>query len=281
MASSDASSTHPRNSPLESTSTSHSDGQHYPVSDKRGISPSPHRAIYDDPRRTNYYTSTDTPPNWRGLTTAPVPRRPGLLRTQTDDGLSRSQASTPTPRGESRAQRADRAVRTNVLMEGAAGKRNWGVTTLPGSGRVTAMAQGPDGKYAIGGGQCEFAFMTLLLPWSKSLLICYVLTHSDLKILQIVTPTSGTNTPNVTLTTPTSAPLARGPGGATISEVANLWRGQWGVNKGVNDLDWGVGRESARLVTWILIVETDFGLSQSSPRKSLVLVPVATFSSLT
>ena len=29
-----------------------------------------------------------------------------------------------------------------------------------------------------------------------------------------------------------------------MTEVVNFWKGQWGVSKGVNDLDWGVGRES-------------------------------------
>lgn len=38
--------------------------------------------------------------------------------------------------------------------------------------------------------------------------------------------------------------LARGPGGASISEVANLWKGSWAVSKGVNDVDWGTGGES-------------------------------------
>lgn len=38
--------------------------------------------------------------------------------------------------------------------------------------------------------------------------------------------------------------LASGMGGATVGEVANLWKGGWAAGKGVKDLDWGVGRES-------------------------------------
>lgn len=34
--------------------------------------------------------------------------------------------------------------------------------------------------------------------------------------------------------------LAKGRGGATISEVVNLWKSNWPVGKGVNDVDWGV-----------------------------------------
>lgn len=38
-----------------------------------------------------------------------------------------------------------------------------------------------------------------------------------------------------------SQPFATGPGGVTVAEVVNLWKGSWPVVKGVNDVDWGVG----------------------------------------
>lgn len=42
--------------------------------------------------------------------------------------------------------------------------------------------------------------------------------------------------------------LARGQGGAAISEVVNLWKGNWPVGKGVNDVDWGVAGGSPSYV---------------------------------
>lgn len=41
--------------------------------------------------------------------------------------------------------------------------------------------------------------------------------------------------------------LAKGRGGATISEVVNLWKSNWPVGKGVNDVDWGVAGKSRTL----------------------------------
>lgn len=63
----------------------------------------------------------------------------------------------------------------------------------------------------------------------------------DLKVLQVKAPSSGASTPLPQVGT--QEVLAKGLGGATIVETANLWRGQWGVNKGVNDVDWGTGSE--------------------------------------
>lgn len=90
----------------------------------------------------------------------PVARRPGLLRTQTDEGISRSQSATPTARyrdaSESGTKVAGRkGVKVNVLAGASKEQRGWGMSTLPGSGRVTAMVAGPEGRYAVGGGQCE------------------------------------------------------------------------------------------------------------------------------
>jgi len=65
----------------------------------------------------------------------------------------------------------------------------------------------------------------------------------DLKILQIRTPASGSSTP---VQSGGQEVLAKGPGGVSVVEHANLWRGQWGVNKGVNDMDWGTGGELLR-----------------------------------
>lgn len=40
------------------------------------------------------------------------------------------------------------------------------------------------------------------------------------------------------------APFGRGPGGSTVSEVVNLWKGSWSIGKGVNAVDWATGSTS-------------------------------------
>jgi len=67
----------------------------------------------------------------------------------------------------------------------------------------------------------------------------------DLRVVHIKAAPSGAATP----VPPGHAtePLGKGPGGTTVTEVTNLWRGQWAV-RGVNDIDWGVGRKCAASV---------------------------------
>jgi hypothetical protein len=35
--------------------------------------------------------------------------------------------------------------------------------------------------------------------------------------------------------------MARGAGGAAITDVVNLWKGSFAIGKGVNHVDWGSG----------------------------------------
>ena len=76
----------------------------------------------------------------------------------------------------------------------------------------------------------------------------------DLRVIQIKAAPSGATTPMPPGHAP--EPLGKGPGGTTVTEVTNLWRGQWGV-KGVNDIDWGVGRECADLIHMPLLMCRD------------------------
>ena len=100
----------------------------------------------------------------------------------------------------------------------------------------------------------------------------------DLRVLQFKAARSGTATPvppNKNIRS-----LAVGDGGVEIAEVANLWRGQWGVSRGVNDLAWGVGSFETKIVSAcpsgnILIFDTNkgkLGASRlvSSPRETLM-----------
>ena len=41
------------------------------------------------------------------------------------------------------------------MASAAQGKRGWGMSNVVSGSRLTAMAQGPDGKFAVGGGQCK------------------------------------------------------------------------------------------------------------------------------
>lgn len=76
------------------------------------------------------------------------------MRHNTDDAFSRS--ATPRPKGKERDDGIEKAVKVNLLDDSSGVKRGWGMSILPGSGRITAMAQGPDGRYAVGGGQCKW-----------------------------------------------------------------------------------------------------------------------------
>ena len=131
----------PRPSPLESTFSIRSDGEQ-----RRGRSVSPHAALYDDPRQIYF------PDGSWGRAALVLPRRPNLLRQHTDEGLSRS--ATPRPRSRD-PEPASKAVKVNLLAERGQNSRGWGMNHIPGSSRITAMAAGPDGLYAVGGNQCE------------------------------------------------------------------------------------------------------------------------------
>jgi hypothetical protein len=50
--------------------------------------------------------------------------------------------------------------------------------------------------------------------------------------------------------------MAKGLGGVSVNEVVNLWKGNWGSSKGVNDIDWGVGGATSDLVLrWQLMMQ--------------------------
>jgi hypothetical protein len=66
-------------------------------------------------------------------------RRPGMLRHVSENAVSfSSRSGGPTPRV---GYGPDRTVRADLM----GGKR----------GRLEAMVKGPEGRYAVGGGQCE------------------------------------------------------------------------------------------------------------------------------
>ncbi|OCF77880.1 hypothetical protein I204_01883 [Kwoniella mangroviensis CBS 8886] len=192
--------------------------------------------IYDDPR-TIYHPISSSPnargnfTNNLGLLTAGIgrPGRPGLLRHLTDDEsgrLSGSQAPTPRVRSQSRSRDRDRGVRVNLMSTASLnGKRGWGMNSATKTTRLNAMAQGPDGTYAIGGGQY-------------------------LRVMKIHDPSSGSTTPIFASDeTKDRHTLAKGNGGVTISEIVNLWKPNWPVGKGVNDVDWGVGAFDTKIAT--------------------------------
>ncbi|WVF68409.1 hypothetical protein IAT40_003174 [Kwoniella sp. CBS 6097] len=197
--------------------------------------------IYDDPR-TIYYipiapSSSGTGTGGGGSSfghhlSAGInrPGRPGLLRHMTDDGSGRSGSQVPTPRvrSESRSRERDRGVRVNLMSISSNGsKRGWGMNSATGTTRLNGMAQGPEGKYAIGGGQY-------------------------LRVMQIYDPSSGSSTPMFSQQDDPSREkpaLARGSGGVMINEIVNLWKPSWPVGKGVNDIDWGIGAFETRIAT--------------------------------
>ncbi|OCF34320.1 hypothetical protein I316_03834 [Kwoniella heveanensis BCC8398] len=198
--------------------------------------------IYDDPR-TIYHIPIAAPSSNASSSGAggsafghylnagiSRPGRPGLLRHMTDDGSGRSGSQVPTPRvrSESRSRERDRGVRVNLMsVSSNGGKRGWGMNSATGTTRLNGMAQGPDGKYAIGGGQY-------------------------LRVMQIYDPSSGSSTPMFGQQEDPikeRPALARGNGGVTINEVVNLWKPSWPVSKGVNDVAWGVGAYETKIVT--------------------------------
>lgn len=97
----------------------------------RSRSPAPAKALYDDPRSTHFEAPLT---KWDP---AAYPRRPNLLKHKTDEGMSQRTLS-PGHRVTS-PRRKDQTVRVNVFAN------------RKGTGRVGAMAKGPDDKYAVGG----------------------------------------------------------------------------------------------------------------------------------
>lgn len=85
-------------------------------------------------------------------------KRPNLVRHATDDGIGSS--ATPVA---GRVLNGDRGVRVNLLTSpsmsliNANGKkgRSSGLATPGIGGRLSAMARGSEGRYVVGGGQCE------------------------------------------------------------------------------------------------------------------------------
>nr|XP_019043442.1 hypothetical protein I302_08019 [Kwoniella bestiolae CBS 10118]OCF22372.1 hypothetical protein I302_08019 [Kwoniella bestiolae CBS 10118] len=241
---SDASSIHLRDragdsprvsSPLDPSFNIPSHSHRPSISERRHIV---QNLIYDDPRTIYHPISSSLNsrssnlPNNLGLLTAGIsrPGRPGLLRHLTDDGSGRltstSQVPTPRVRSQSRSRERDRGVRVNLMSTASLnGKRGWGMNSATKTTRLNAMAQGPEGNYTIGGGQY-------------------------LRVMKIHDPTSGSTTPIFASDeTKDRHTLAKGSGGVTISEVVNLWKPNWPVGKGVNDVDWGVGAFDTKIVT--------------------------------
>jgi hypothetical protein len=75
---------------------------------------------------------------------ANYPRRPDLLTHKSDNGHTRSASPGRSSRMQS-PEKKDQGVRVNVLAN------------RKGAGRLGAMAQGPDDKYAVGGGMGEYS----------------------------------------------------------------------------------------------------------------------------
>jgi hypothetical protein len=156
---------HMRDSPHMSPSESHFPGgishSSFGPADTRALAQT---LVYDDPRTPYAYheggssafsqPGAESRDKTRSFSSA-VSARPNLLRQSTDDGIflgrSSSQAATPRPRKNAGP---DRAVRVNLFTHGQPKNRK----NLPihGSGtRLATMAQGPEGRYVVGGGQCE------------------------------------------------------------------------------------------------------------------------------
>lgn len=191
--------------------------------------------IYDDPRLTHHGTTPDirssVSTRYEGRRDSSA--RPGLLRHVSEGGRS----GNVTPKG----------VRDTSLSRSREREKDKGVRAYLGSAkrreRLGAMCKGPEERYAVGGPQCKLNFRD-----SAGLTNCV-----DLKIIHVARGTStGTSPAPSQQSGRTSSPrgrgqgqtLGRGAGGATITEVANLWKGSWAVSKGVNDVDWGSGGKS-------------------------------------
>ncbi|WWD20381.1 hypothetical protein CI109_104857 [Kwoniella shandongensis] len=236
---SDASSVHARDSPRVSSplEPSFSSSTHLPTRqttniDRRIIT---QNLIYDDPRSIYHPTASSSSVGTGGGSSGfsesrllSSLSRPGLLRHRTDDGTGgRGGSQAPTPRVRSQSRERDKGVRVNLMAAANnTSRRGWGMNSATGTTRLNGMAQGPDGKYAIGGGQY-------------------------LRVFQVYDPSSGSATPIFSQdeTSRDRTTIARGSGGVTISEVVNLWKGSWPVGKGVNDLDWGIGAFENKVVT--------------------------------
>ncbi|WVN90903.1 uncharacterized protein L203_106148 [Cryptococcus depauperatus CBS 7841] len=195
------------------------------------------KIVYDDPRSIYYpplSPATSTTPEAERTsagsasvpplttTNASHPSRPAFLRHRTEDGLRFPGPSALRTHDESRDR--DQSVRVNLMAIGvtSAKRGGWGMNSATGTTRLNRMADGPEGKYAVGGGQY-------------------------LRILQIVDPDSvsvASGKEEIKNKT-----LAKGPGGVAIVEVINLWKKNWPVGKGVNDVGWGVGSWDRKVVT--------------------------------
>ncbi|RSH80055.1 uncharacterized protein EHS24_009729, partial [Apiotrichum porosum] len=167
------------------------------------------KSIYDDPRSTRFPTPapgtgqasrahSDSVGGTGGL--ASRASGPNLLRRLTDE-YQRNGGVVPSP--SSTGARVDRSLRVNLMQIPTKGKAR---NTMPApacGGRLNSMAKGPGDRYVVGGGQYDS-------PKDSS----------PKSIRQAGTP------------------FARGPGGVTVSEVVNFWKGSWAIGKGVNDVDW-------------------------------------------
>lgn len=93
--------------------------------------------MYDDPR--SVYESASS----FGKTTYPS-------RSMRDRA-----AGSRTPRG---TEEINKGFQVNLMASAAQGKRGWGMSNVMSGSRLTGMVKGPEGKYAVGGGQCERTF---------------------------------------------------------------------------------------------------------------------------
>lgn len=137
-----------------------------PIDTNLPLLPGMSRSIYDDPRSTRFDSPplVPTPIIARAHSAADalqVKHRPELLFPIVDDQLQSngrvSGSSTPTPH---QVRRPDRTLRTNLMQVGVSqqqgkGKRGQQQQAAGPSGRLSSMAQGPNGRYVVGGGQCE------------------------------------------------------------------------------------------------------------------------------
>ncbi|KAL7425251.1 SEA (Seh1-associated) complex subunit [Cryptotrichosporon argae] len=138
--------------------------------------------IYADPRRTTVREGSPRPVGNVG-------------GAGTELGLGVHKDGAPRKRG--RQARAD-------LSKGKGGLR------------VGAMAKGPGGRWAVGGGQY-------------------------LRIIHVSGPDGIVPAP--------AMPIAHGSGGVVVSEVVNLWKGSWSAGKSINDVDWAAGGYDHKVLT--------------------------------
>lgn len=100
--------------------------------------------IYDDPRQTHFHSPPDRfilPARLERERERTQSRRPAYLRHVSDNALTiGGRSGGATPRGVSASR--ERGVRADLGV-GKRGKR------------VSGMVKGPEGRYAVGGPQCE------------------------------------------------------------------------------------------------------------------------------